>query len=206
MSKMKKILSRLLLPLFVVSIALSGCQLPKNSTTTVTVSADNSVLHLYGIDPLTLDPALVGDAGSHDFILQIFSGLVTLDDNLQPVPDIAKSLPLISSDGTVYTFTLKQGVKFQDGREVKAGDFKYSWERACNPATGSQTAGAYLNDIVGVTEMLAGQATSLSGVKVIDDYTLQVTIDAPRSYFLYKLTYPTAFVVDKNNVNKGTDW
>ena len=210
MSKMKKILLYLLLPLLAVSVALSGCQLIKTTsktatTATTSTTASTAVLHLYGIDPLTLDPALVSDAGSHDFILQIFSGLVTLDDNLQPVPDIAKSWT-ISSDGTVYTFTLKQGVKFQDGREVTANDFKYSWERACNPATGSQTAAAYLNDIVGVKDMLAGKANSLSGVKVIDNYTLQVTIDAPRSYFLYKLTYPTAFVVDKNNVNKGTTW
>ena len=207
MSKMKIRLLHLLLPLLVVPLILSGCQ-PNKSTTTNTTnsnSSSNSVLHLYGTDPLTLDPAIVGDASSHDFILQIFSGLVTLDDKLQPVADIAKSWT-ISSDGTVYTFTLKPGVKFQDGRAVTANDFKYSWERACNPATGSQTAGAYLNDIVGVTDMLAGKATSLSGVKVIDDQTLQVTIDAPRSYFLYKLTYPTAFVVDKNNVSKGATW
>ena len=207
MSKMKKILLYLLLPLLAVSIVLSGCQLIKSTTTSTaaTVSSGGAVLHLYGIDPITLDPALAGDATSHDFIVQIFSGLVTLDDNLQPVADIAKSWT-ISPDGTVYTFTLKQGVKFQDGREVTANDFKYSWERACNPATGSQTAEAYLNDIVGVKDMLAGKATSLSGVKVIDNYTLQVTIDAPRSYFLYKLTYPTAFVVDKNNVTKGATW
>ena len=208
MSKMKKRLLYLVLPLLAVSIALSGCQSTKSTTaatTTASTSASDAVLHLYGIDPLTLDPALISDAGSHDFILQIFSGLVTLDDNLQPVPDIAKSWT-ISADGTVYTFTLKQGVKFQDGRDVTANDFKYSWERACNPATGSQTAGAYLNDIVGVEDMLAGKATSLSGVKVINNSTLQVTIDAPKSYFLYKLTYPTAFVVDKNNVNQGADW
>jgi oligopeptide transport system substrate-binding protein len=208
MSKMKKRLLYLVLPLLAVSIALSGCQSTKSTTaatTTASTSASDAVLHLYGIDPLTLDPALISDAGSHDFILQIFSGLVTLDDNLQPVPDIAKSWT-ISADGTVYTFTLKQGVKFQDGHDVTANDFKYSWERACNPATGSQTAGAYLNDIVGVEDMLAGKATSLSGVKVINNSTLQVTIDAPKSYFLYKLTYPTAFVVDKNNVNQGTDW
>ena len=208
MSKMKKRLLYLVLPLLAVSIALSGCQSTKSTTaatTTASTSASDAVLHLYGIDPLTLDPALISDAGSHDFILQIFSGLVTLDDNLQPVPDIAKSWT-ISADGTVYTFTLKQGVKFQDGHDVTANDFKYSWERACNPATGSQTAGAYLNDIVGVEDMLAGKATSLSGVKVINNSTLQVTIDAPKSYFLYKLTYPTAFVVDKNNVNQGADW
>ena len=207
MSKIKKRLSSLLLSLLAVSLVLSSCQLLKSSTTTTTTPAStgNAVLHLYGIDPLTLDPALAGDATSHDFILQIFSGLVTLDENLQPVSDIAKNWT-VSTDGTVYTFTLKQGVKFQDGREVTANDFKYSWERACNPATGSQTAGAYLNDIVGANDMLAGKSTSLSGVKVIDNYTLQVIIDAPRSYFLYKLTYPTAFVVDKNNVNKGATW
>jgi len=211
MSKMKKTLTFLILPLLVASLVLSSC-LPVKSTTTTgnttstTVSSgSNAVLHLYGTDPLTLDPAVSGDASSHDFILQIFSGLVTLDNNLQPVPDIAKSWT-VSPDGKVYTFTLKQGVKFQDGREVKAGDFKYSWERACSPATGSQTAEAYLNDIVGVKDMLAGKATSLSGVQVIDDYTLQVTIDAPRSYFMYKMTYPTAFVVDKNNVSKGANW
>ena len=210
MSKILKRLSYFFLPVLAVSITLSGCQLIKTTSKTATrattsTPASTAVLHLYGIDPLTLDPALVGDATSHDFILQIFSGLVTLDDNLQPVADIAKSWT-ISSDGTVYTFTLKPGVKFQDGRAVTANDFKYSWERACNPATGSQTAGAYLNDIVGVKDMLAGKATSLGGVKVIDDYTLQVTIDAPRSYFLYKLSYPTAFVVDKTNVSKGATW
>ncbi len=208
MSKLNKILTNLFLPLLVLSLVLSSC-IPVNTTTPPTsgaiASGSSAVLHLYGTDPLTLDPAVAGDASSHYFIMQIFSGLVTLDKNLQPVADIAKSWN-ISADGTVYTFTLKQGVKFQDGRELKADDFKYSWERAANPATGSQTAEPYLGDIVGVKDMLAGKATSLSGVKVIDNYTLQVTIDAPRSYFLYKLTYPTAFVVDKNNVNKGANW
>ena len=206
MNSLKKILSYLLIPLLAVSLILSGCQSNSTpATTTTPVSSSNSVLHLYNIDPITLDPAVSGDATSHEFIMQIFSGLLTLDNNLQPVADIAKSWK-VSSDGTVYTFTLKQGVKFHDGREVKADDFKYSWERACNPATGSQTAEPYLGDIVGAKDMLAGKATSISGVKVIDDYTLQVTIDAPKPYFLDKLTYPTAFVVDRNNVNKGADW
>jgi oligopeptide transport system substrate-binding protein len=97
-------------------------------------------------------------------------------------------------------------VKFQDGRQLTAGDFKYSWERACSPQTGSQTALTYLGDIAGVAEMLAGKAQSLSGVKVINDFTLEVTITASHPYFLYKLGYSTAFVVDKNNVAQGTNW
>ena len=207
---MKKLLRYLIIALLVGSLTLSGCQLVKTKTTTATAtttpltSAGSGVLYLYGTDPLTLDPAVAGDSSSNEMILQIFSGLVTLDKDLQPVADMATWK--ISSDGTVYTFTLKQGVKFQDGRAVTTDDFKYSWERACNPATGSQTAEAYLGDIVGAKDMLAGNATSISGVKVINNNTLQVTIDAPRSYFLYKLTYATAFVVDKNNVSSGADW
>jgi oligopeptide transport system substrate-binding protein len=137
--------------------------------------------------------------------MQLFSGLVRLDDDLKPAPDIAERWQ-VSDDGKTYTFYLRQDAKFHDGREVKAEDFKYSWQRACEPETGSQTAATYLGDIVGVKEMLSGTATEISGVKVIDDYTLQVTIDAPKSYFLSKLTYPTTFVVDSANVQSGREW
>jgi len=137
--------------------------------------------------------------------MQLFSGLVRLDDKLEPAPDIAERWQ-VSDDGKTYTFYLRQDAKFHDGREVKAEDFKYSWQRACDPETGSLTAATYLGDIVGVKEMLSGTATEISGIKVIDDYTLQVTIDAPKSYFLSKLTYPTAFVVDIANVQSGGEW
>jgi len=163
------------------------------------------VLNLYGRDPLTLDPAVAGEMTSHQYIMQLFSGLVRLDDNLKPVPDIARKWQ-VSSDGRTYTFYLRNDVRFHNGREVKAGDFKYSWERACDPDTRSQTAATYLGDIVGVKEVIAGKSKEISGVRVIDDYTLQVTIDAPKSYFLSKLTYPTAFVVDRANVESGGEW
>jgi oligopeptide transport system substrate-binding protein len=162
-------------------------------------------LNLYGIDPYTLDPAVASDATSHDYITQIFGGLVKLDDNLEPAPDIAERWD-ISPDFKTYTFYLRQNAVFHDGRKVTAADFKYSWERAANPATGSQVAGTYLGDIAGVTDVIAGKATQISGVKVIDDHTLQVTVDEPKSYFLAMLTYPTAFVVDKANVAKGSNW
>jgi oligopeptide transport system substrate-binding protein len=97
-------------------------------------------------------------------------------------------------------------VKFHSGRDVTANDFKYSLERTCDPATGSQTAETYLGDIVGVNDKLQGKANEVSGIKVLDDYTLQITIDAPKEYILAKLTYPTAFVVDKANVETGSDW
>jgi oligopeptide transport system substrate-binding protein len=139
------------------------------------------------------------------YVMQIFSGLVRLDQDLNIVPDIAESWEK-SSDGKTYTFHLRHGVKFHNGREVKAADFKYSWERACDPATGSGTAATYLGDIVGAKDVLAGKAEEISGVEVIDDYTLRVAIDAPKAYFLNKLAYPTAFVVDKDNVESGEHW
>jgi len=64
----------------------------------------------------------------------------------------------------------------------------------------------YLGDIVGVKEMHAGKADHISGLKALDAHDLQVTIDAPKPYFPLKLTYATAFVVDKANVESGPDW
>ncbi len=166
---------------------------------------DQDTLRLWDIGPITLDPAISADMASHTYVMHIFSGLVRLDQDLNIVPDIAESWQK-SLDGKVYTFHLRQGVKFHDGREVRADDFKYSWERACDPDTGSSTAATYLGDIVGAKDMLAGNAPEISGVEVIGDYILQVTIDAPKAYFLYKLAYPTAFVVDGADVESGLDW
>ena len=168
-------------------------------------STDQDTLRLWDVGPITLDPAISADMSSHTYVMQIFSGLVRLDHELEIVPDIAESWDK-SPDGQVYTFHLRQGVKFHNGREVTATDFKYSWERACDPGTGSGTAATYLSDIVGTKDMLAGEAGEISGVVIIDEYTLQVTIDAPKAYFLDKLAYPTAFVVDRADVESGQYW
>lgn len=174
-------------------------------TTTACLISSGATLNLADSPPITLDPALAADSTSDMYIVQIFSGLVRLDENLQVAQDIASSWD-ISSDGKTYTFHLRHDVKFDDGKPVTAADFKYSWERALNPATGSSTAGTYLNDIVGASDVLSGKTTQLSGVTVLDDYTIQVTIDAPIPYFLEKMAFPTAYVVDKTNVESGSDW
>lgn len=207
---MKKTLYILLSVVLLGSLLMAGCWPsppvePPPVEPPPIVPGEGGVLNLYGIDPWTLDPAVSSEMTSHEYIMQLFSGLVCLDDNLEPAPDIAQDWE-ISPDGTTYTFYLRDDVMFHDGTEVKAEDFKYSWERACDPATGSQTAAAYLGDIVGVSEVLAGETKEISGVSVTGDYTLEVTIDAPKSYFLSKLTYPTSFVVDGTNVASGGEW
>ena len=196
---MKKGLYLLLALVILGSLLIAGCQCDGGTAPAV------DVLTLYGIDPWTLDPAVAGDATSHEYIVQIFSGLVRPGDNLEPVPDIAQRWEL-SPDGMTYTFYLQEDVFFHDGRQVTAEDFKYSWERACLPETGSQTAATYLGDIVGAEDVLSGASTDMSGVRVLGDFILEVTIDSPKSYFLSKLTYPTAFVVDRANVEEGVGW
>src|SRR5688572_25674994 len=147
------------------------------------------------------DPATTHGSGDK----LAFSGLVSFDPHLNLAPDLAQTWE-VSEDRMVYTFHLRENAKFHDGRVVTARDVVYSWERALNPQVGSDTASTYLGDILGAQEMLAGRADHVSGLQIIDDHTLQVTLDAPKPYFLLKLTYPTAFVVDKDNVESGEDW
>jgi len=150
--------------------------------------------------PTSLDPAQVQDGDTIDVVQQVFEGLVKWDENNKAVPNLAETIDL-ADDKTTYTFHLKKGVKFSNGREMKADDVKWCWERVCNPNYTSATAGTYMTDIVGVNERLKGKAAEISGVKVKDEYTLEVKIDKPRPYFLDKLTYACAFVYAKEGLS-----
>ena len=156
-------------------------------------------------DPPTLDPHLAGDVTSSVIINEVFSGLVTLSLDYQPVLDLAESCS-VSADGMVYTFVIRENARFHDGRPVTAHDVKWSIERASDPETLSGRVQDYLGDIVGVVEKLEGSADEVTGVRVIDDRTVEIQIDAPKSYFLAKLTYPTAFVIDREQVEGNADW
>jgi oligopeptide transport system substrate-binding protein len=146
------------------------------------------------------------DSTSALYIVHIFSGLVSLNSNLEVVPDLAASWD-ISPDGKTYTFHLNPAAMFQDGRAITSADLVYSLERACSPVTASPVASSYLSDIIGVAEFAAGQADTISGLAAPDDNTLVITIDAPKAYFLAKLTYPAAFVVDRQQIeSQGSNW
>jgi oligopeptide transport system substrate-binding protein len=159
-------------------------------------------LRMPGGDPLTLDPALTADTDSATYVVEIFSGLVQLDKNLKVIPDIAREWT-VSDDGKTYTFKLRDDATFQNsGRKVTAQDFKWSMERAANPATNSPVAETYLGDIVGAKDMITGKAREISGLRVVDDATLQITLTDPVPFFVQKLTYPTAYVVDREQVER----
>lgn len=167
--------------------------------------ADNQIFILPGGEPPTLDPHLSGDAASAEYVVEIYSGLMVYDRELNLLPDIAESYE-VSDDGLVYTFKLRDDAVFQNGKTITAEDFKWSFERACDPATGSPTADTYLGDIVGCRAKLQREADEVAGVQVIDDLTLEITIDEPKGFFLAKMTYPTAYVLDRENVESGPDW
>ncbi len=200
--------------LAVAAVALAACadSEPRSDSTAAQSAADDSrapdgdVFRRTFQDPPTLDPHLASDTLASAIIVELFSGLVTINLDLQLAPDLAESWE-VSGDGLTYTFRLRPNAVFHDGKPVTAHDVKYSFERALDPETGSPTVDSYLDDIVGAEERLAGEAQEVEGVRVVDDRTLTITIKEPRAYFLAKLTYPAAFVVDRENIEEdGEQW
>jgi len=157
-----------------------------------------AALYLSSGEPITLDPALT-HYGAGGLIGDLFSGLVALDAQLEVRPGLAEKWE-VGEGGTLYTFSLHPEARFHNGRPVKAEDVLFSWERAAHPDTGSETVMLYMGDIVGMEAYHDGREESINGVEVIDEHTLQVRLEAPIPYFLAKLTYPVAWVVDRHNV------
>lgn len=155
-------------------------------------------------EPATLDPALTHE-GPAGVVGHVFSGLVRLNADLQVEADLAEDWE-ISSDRRVYTFTLRRAATFHSGAPLTAEDVRRSWERATDPQLRSPAAARYLGDIAGVAAKLAGDAEAISGLEVVDQRTLVVTLDGPKPYLLFKLTQPVAFVVRADDVASGSSW
>jgi len=185
-------------------LASTPAPLPQNATLG---PGGNLIMALGAQDPPSLDPALVSDVTSAFVTNQLFSGLVRLDENLEVQPALAQSWD-ISDDGRTYTFRLRPGARFAEGRPITSEDVRYSLERATDPALARVLpAATYLNDIEGVAEKLRGEADEISGLRIVDDVTVEITLVGPRSYFLSKLTHPSAFVVDRFDIEAGgADW
>jgi oligopeptide transport system substrate-binding protein len=145
-------------------------------------------------EPTTFDPAQVQDGPTIEVLMQVFDGLVQWTPENKLAPALAEKWE-VSPDGRTFTFHLRPGVKFHNGRELKASDFVYSMNRALRPETRSAVATTYLNDIVGAADVAAGKAKEAKGLSAPDDRTLRITIDQPKAYFLSKLTYPTGYAV-----------
>jgi peptide/nickel transport system substrate-binding protein/oligopeptide transport system substrate-binding protein len=151
-------------------------------------------------EPLTLDPAFLTDIYATPVALQIFDGLVQFDANLNVVPSIAKSWKA-SRDGLVWTFHLRQGVKFHHGREVHADDFVYTFTRILDPRTASPRAWLF-ERVQGAAQFRAGEAERVEGLQALDAYTLQITLSQPYAPFITLLGMAQAQVVPREEVQR----
>lgn len=169
-------------------LSLWGCGSGPGFSERKTAGSENILRYCLSNNPTTLDPAKVQDIDTMDVLNNVYEPLVNYDENNKIVGVLASDWK-VSEDGTTYTFTVRQA-KFHDGSPVTAKDVKASWERSLCRDVNSPIADTYLGDIVGAKDFAAGKTDDLTGVKVLDEHTVEVRIDKPRPYFLGKLTYP----------------
>jgi oligopeptide transport system substrate-binding protein len=168
-----------------------------------------------------LYPLNITETVSHRIANQVYEGLVKLSQaDLSIIPCLAEKWER-NADATQWTFHIRKGVKFHDdpcfsdgsGREVTANDFKYSFEMLCTSSPENQQFGNTFKDrVAGADEYYQSTvdkkplAGGVSGVKVIDDYTIQITLLNSFAGFLNILSTPGCWVFPKEAVEKyGVD-
>lgn len=151
-------------------------------------------------DPASLDPARTTDIYAYTVGNQLFDGLVQFDGHLNPIPAIAGFWEA-SLDGLTWTFYLRKGVRFHNGREVTADDFVYSFTRLLHPAIQSPVAGLFKN-IRGAEDFLAGTAPQVEGLQALERYTLRIVLKEPYAPFLSILAMANTKVVPREEVEK----
>ncbi|WP_428427012.1 ABC transporter substrate-binding protein [Pararhizobium sp.] len=180
-----------------IAMALAFIPLPAFAQDTIKQGGD--VVITYKDDIATLDPAVGYDWVNWSMIKSLYSRLM---DYTPGTPDLIPSLAesfTVSPDGLTYTFKLRKGVKFTNGRELVASDVKYSIERAVDPKTQGPGAG-FFGAIKGFDAVSGGTSTTLEGIATPDDQTVVFTLSRPDATFLHVLAINFASVVPKEAV------
>mgnify|MGYP003374711210 FL=1 len=156
---------------------------------------DNTLSLQVASEPNKLDPALNSAVDGACLAILAFSGLYSYDAEGQLIPELAESYEM-SEDGQMYTFTLRDGLKWSDGEELNAEDVAYSWNRLANPETGADYA--YLTDIIAKNDdgTLKIEASE-------DGKTFTVHLTAPCAYFLDLCAFPAFYPVPQQNVESA---
>ncbi|KPU51514.1 peptide ABC transporter substrate-binding protein [Bacillus wiedmannii] len=184
---MKRKKSHLMVMALVTSLLLTACNNKANKSDT---EAKKQVLNVTVSEEIpSLDTAKTMDGTSAHVMQNIFEGLYVLDDQDQAIPAVAKSFKR-SEDGKKYTFDLRKDAKWSNGDSVTANDFMFAWKRAIKPETASQYA-YMLFHVKNAKEINKGtMPLDELGVKVINDYKLEVELEQPIPYFLQLLALP----------------
>jgi oligopeptide transport system substrate-binding protein len=180
-----------------VALGLPGCiGKPKGG-------ARGDVLRVpISVEPSSLDPVTITDPATLGLLQDIYEGLVRFDTANQIVPCLAERWD-VSADGMEYTFHIRPGVKFHNGRAMTAADVKWSFERSLWPETKSPVAASYLAGIMGVDEVAAGKTRELAGVEMVDPQTVRIRLKGPRGYFLGELAYNTGWIYCREAIEKA---
>lgn len=144
-------------------------------------------------DPRSLDPALSTDVPTGRAVGYVFDGLVRFTPDAQVVPGLARSWD-ISTDGMTYTFHLRTGVKFHDGRPFSARNVIYSFQRVLDPKT-KGGRGWPLYPIDGAKAYADGKGRSIAGLTARDDSTIVIRLSEPFAIFPKLLAMPVAAIV-----------
>jgi len=196
-----------ILVVFVLLILLSfnnGCSCSSVSEAPQAPAADIVKLAIPS-DLTASDPAMSSDVTSGQVLSKVFEKLVTLDDSLKIIPELAETFE-VSADCTEFKFRLKSNVKFSDGVTVLNSKIvKDSFERVANPKTISPRANLF-DKVVGYDEFIAGKANTISGITQPNDYEISIKIKQPFAPFLYNLTMVSAsiaFLVNNQPIGSG---
>jgi peptide/nickel transport system substrate-binding protein/oligopeptide transport system substrate-binding protein len=151
-----------------------------------------------GNEPTILDPALISDIYETIVTQQIFEGLVQYSDNLMVIPCLAKSWES-SRDNLHWTFHIRKGATFHNGREVYAEDFVYSFNRVFAPGLES-VAASFPSVIKGADAYRKGEADNIEGLRATGKFTLEIELSEPYSPFIAMLAMVNFSVVPKEEV------
>ncbi|MHB8781699.1 MAG: peptide ABC transporter substrate-binding protein [Candidatus Geothermincolia bacterium] len=177
--------------------ALAGCG--KEAATPVAEGGGIKVA--LAREPDTLDPALLADESAMEVGRQLFRGLTEYGSSLETQPALAERWD-VSGDSTVFTFHLASS-RYSDGREVRAADFVYAWNRLASPETGSRIP-HHLQAVEGYADVRSGAAGTLEGVSAVDDLTLEVTLSYPYSEFPAVCAHPALAPVSQEAFETAT--
>lgn len=199
MKKMKRMMA-LLLSVCMALCLLSGC-VATEDTATLRVSLPDA--------PVTLDPAMVTTESEEILVNHLYENLMKASLNAHGSYDVVNGLVRNYSygdnlDGTqTYTFTLRDGATWSDGRKVTAQDFVYAWRRLVNPVTESPNA-QLLEMVAGYEAARNGDVSQLK-VSAPDDTTLEVVLKQRCSYFVDVVCSAAATMPVRSDVAEQED-
>lgn len=184
----------------IVSSVMMGCGDKKD----VPVS-EKKITYNLGAEPEILDPALQTGLPESTVLNAVMEGLYRYGPDKKLLPGIAENVSVLD-DGKKYVFKIRKGARWTNGDPVNAHDFEYSWKRLLDPRTGAEYAYEAFCIKNGEKFNMGQVGAEQVGVRAVDDYTLEVELEAPAPYFLELTAFSNFFPVNRRAVEDDPRW